>query len=936
MDQEEHQGQGPDCWNGYLMATYPVPFNFRVKMAPGASPDGEPSLWVWEDFSSYRRQSDPIDLNVGRADESDEAEAADSSLTLDLRDGLLSGRNPNSRLYGKLGQNTPIRYVLPRLTDTFDDRTRVNGWGTSPTGLAWSNTNAIYAVTGGKGTVALTTANTATGTFIVGGDTRHFDLWYSVSISAVTTGGAWATASYARYIDNDNHYRLHAEFQPANKVSVKIVRAQGGVETTLYENVAVDGVTYTAGAKLWVHAQATGPYLRVKVWTGTLANEPQLFQANASDGQVRGGGIGIFNWRTGGVTNAGTLTVSYDDIQLDAIVWEGNVPAFPPEWDKSGEDSYATIAAAGPLRRFNQGDPPVVSALTGQLSDPILGGTGHWPFEDAAGSTSAANKINGGSPAIVTGDVTFAADSDSVPGTTTMAQLGQTTGMRVTGKGKGSTGVGFAGLGFFKVPAIPPVNNTLIEWRCAGTVPIWRVTFNSTGMLMRAFKQNDDGTLNEVVTGITTTYPEGIPLVPFSVQLELTQSGSNIAYTLLANAVGSENFWVMNSGTVAGTVGSGQAFTLLGSTGTYGMSFGQFWLGPSTLPYVDADFLAVANGFAGELSTDRQARLFAQRGVSLVLPLDLGPGAGERLGAQKPGTFLVTVKDAARADQGPLIESGPTLGFLPRNGRYNPRAILTVDWAAGGFAEAPRPVDDDQRLHNQWTISRTGGSSASAQDDVSITRRGAVPSSDEVNIESDGRLQAFADWYTAVGSIDELRWPSLKLNLVKHPEYIPAVLSMEVGSLVKVINPKSQVAGATIEVIVEGINQSMGRYQWDVDLACSPATPWNSIGVYDDTASRRDAGSTTLNADRSSTDTSWVFKTANAAETWSTSAGDYPVDVVYEGEVVTVTAMGAVSGSAPSLLQTATVTRSVNGIVKAQTAGATKLITLAKPVHYGL
>jgi len=916
------------------MAQYPVPFDIRVKMAPGASPDGEPLLWTWEDFSSYRRQSDAIELNVGRADESDEVEAADSSLTLDLRDGLLSGRNPNSRLYGKLGTNTPIRYVLPRMTDTFDNRTGTNGWGTSTSGMPWSNTAGFYAVSGGKGTVTLTGANTATSNFAVGGDTRHFDFWYSVSISAVTTGAAWATAMYARYIDNNNNYRLHAEFQPANKVSVKIVRVVDGAETTLFENVAVDGVTYTAGAKLWVHAQGTGPYLRVKVWTGTLADEPLLFQGNASDGQIRGGGVGILNWRTGGVTNAGGLTVSYDDIQLDAIVWEGNVPAFPPEWDKSGEDSYATIAAAGPLRRFNQGDPPVVSALTGQLSDVALGGTGFWPFEDAAGSKSAANKINGGAPAIVTGAVSFAADSDSVPGTTTMAQLGQTTGMRVTGTGKGSTGTGFAGLGFFKVPAIPPVNNTLIEWRCAGTVPIWRVTFNSTGMFMRAFKPNDDGTLNEVVTGTTAVYPDGIPLVPFSVQLELAQSGSNIAYTLLANAVGSENFWVMGSGTVAGTVGSGQAFTLLGSTGTYGMSFGQIWLGPNTLPYVDPGFLAVANGFAGEPSTDRMTRLFGQRGISLLLPLDLGPGVGERLGAQKPGTFLATVKDTAQADRGPLIESGSTLGFLPRDGRYNPRTVLTIDWTAGGFAEAPKPADDDQRLHNMWTISRSGGSSATAQNDASIAKRGAVPSSDEVNIEADGRLQAYADWYTALGSIDELRWPSLQLDLVKHPEYIPAVLSMEIGSLVKVVDPKSQVAGAVIEVIVEGIKQSIGRYQWDVELTCSPATPFNAIAVYDDAASRRDTTSTTLNANRSTTDTSWVFKTANAVEVWSTDAGDYPLDVNCGGEKITVTAMGAVSGTVPNLLQTATVTRSVNGIVKAQTSGSP--ISLWRPVYYGL
>jgi hypothetical protein len=64
--------------------------------------------------------------------------------------------------------------------------------------------------------------------------------------------------------------------------------------------------------------------------------------------------------------------------------------------------------------------------------------------------------------------------------------------------------------------------------------------------------------------------------------------------------------------------------------------------------------------------------------------------------------------------------------------------------------------------------------------------------------------------------------------------------------------------------------------------------------------------------------TSMQVDTTNAASPlWTTSAGDFPFDVVVSGERMTVT--NITGASSP---QTFTITRSVNGVVKAQSAGA--------------
>lgn len=908
------------------MSKYPLPFDHRVEIAPGVQPDGDPSQWEgkWLDVTAYRRQNANVTLNTGRADESQDVEAADSDLTINLRDGALAPRNPSSALYGKIGANTPIRYRYNKVVvDTFT-RTVSNGWGTADSGQTWTG-NTTMSVSSGTAKCALTGTNVATETFL-GAVARpvasDIDVVYSISISAVTVGGTWISAVYLRYVDSNNFNRMHMEFRPDSTVSVKINRHAAGESVDLGETLST-GVTYSAGTKIWVRVQNVGPYQRVKVWNGAKSDEPALFQINAWDGGARGGGIGFLQWRSG-VTNAGALTVTIDDLQADAFIWAGNVPEFPPRWDKSGNDATAPLAAAGPLRRLNQGNAAVKSALATQL--PQYGPTGYWPFEDDSGSTSAASALANGNPAIVTGDITFAGDSDSLPGAATMTKMGAAAGMRITGRGRGSTGVGFAGLAFFKLDALPAGDNTLIEWHETGTVKKWQVIANGTGMWVKGF--GADG--STLVSTVTAIYPSGLPTNVFSAQLETAQSGGNVAYQLLVNWVGNTDFFIMASGTVAGTAGSATDWVFLGGAGTYNMSFGHIWMGPNTLPYVDASFLAVSSGFIGETDTARLKRLFTQQGLAVSI---VG-GAGEPMGAQRPGKFLDLVNECATAGRGILYEEATTLGYLPRSARYNRTTLLTLDWAAGGLDEAPEPVDDDQRLRNVWTVSRTGGSSAVAQDSASIAKHGAIPDQLEVNVAADERLPAIAQWQTAVGSVDALRWPSVKINLIAHPEYIPAMLTMRIGDHIKIVNPKDkQVGNPDIDLVVEGINHTFGRYAWDVELTCSPGVPWFNIGVYDDAGTRRDSGSTTLGVARDTTQTSWTFSTTNAAELWTTASGDLPISLDAGGEKVTATAIGAASGTGP-YTQAVTVTRSVNGIVKAQTVGTP--IKLWRPIYRGL
>ena len=91
----------------------------------------------------------------------------------------------------------------------------------------------------------------------------------------------------------------------------------------------------------------------------------------------------------------------------------GEVSAWPPKWDPTGEDVTCDIQAAGVLRRFVQGSP-IGSALK-RYYKSIVGTTfdpsAVWPCEDASAATLIASLLSGGNAMTFTGSPSFGSDS---------------------------------------------------------------------------------------------------------------------------------------------------------------------------------------------------------------------------------------------------------------------------------------------------------------------------------------------------------------------------------------------------------------------------------------------------------------------------------------------------------------------------------------------
>ena len=884
-------------------------------LALGADPV-DPTTWAFTEVSNDIRSDGGIEITVGRQDETSDVGATGVTAKLDNRAGDYCRVNPLGAHYGLLTRGTPLETRATRINDTF---TRSGALGTdADSGLAWTVLGATWATTGTAATSALTSANTFNQATVAAGG-HDVDVTHVSSISAVTTGAAWVDATIVRRVDDSNYYRLHTEFTTSGVIFCKIARVVNGSVVDLTANTTT-GVSYSAGTVIKTHVRAVGSRLQIRAWLNS-GTEPTTWTVEVDDTTLEGGtSVGLYEWRVVGNTNAGTLTCTIDDFRSDVIRATVPVPEWPVRWDQSGNDATTPIVGAGILRRLSQGQPALRSPIYRQLSGLGTFTQGYWPLEDGADATHATNAVAGG-PAAVIVDGTFGATTGP-PGAASALTLNTAEVSRVKGVTSSWTTDedGYAVMFYATMPNAVSggIGKRLMEVTALGTIRRWTVDINDLSLTVTAYLADETVSF----TAGPTLYSMSVTQ-PFAIQLETIQDGGNVDWSLLTHQVGSTTFYTMN-GTYAGTVDratSGTAWAPVDGT-----VISHLWIGDDQLPFVDATFQLVSSGYAGETAGDRLERLATESGVPLAVIGDTADTTP--MGAQTPATLLDAMRQCEAADHGVLYERGAGMGYLTRVARYNGDPVMELDFASGHIAAPPEPTDDDQRLLNLIRLRRTGGGEVTAEDADSIAVNGAYVDEPEVNLETDSQLPSHAYWRLHLGTLDGLRWPSIQLNLARNPSLIDDWCKVRIGSRITIANPPSQVGTDDLDLIVEGWTERLTDYGWDVTITCSPANAWK-VGVYD--TARRDSSSTTMASDAAAGVTSLSLTTAVLADVWSTTAEPY--DLVISGEVVTVTSMGAASGTGP-YTQTATVTRAVNGIAKLLPADAP--VHLAQPARYAL
>jgi hypothetical protein len=901
------------------VVSFPLPVSMHI--APGANP-ADASTLQYTEITGDVRYADTIAIRAGSQDEMSRVDTTGHQATLDARSGNYSPRNPLGTWYGTLRKGTPIQTRVMLIDDLFA-RTVASGLGTEPaSGQAWT-LSTPFSVNGSNGLAALASANTTAVTSLPGVASDEVDVLKCTSLGAVTTGAAWVDATLLRYADLSNYIRVHTEYQPGGLIFVKITQVDAGSSIDILP-LSATSLSYSAGTKIRTRVQAIGPVIRVKVWLDSGA-EPAAwnYAVSAPNTTTRGNAVGLFVWRVSGNTNAGTLTESIYEFRCDTIRATTPVPEWPTRWDQTGKYATSPIVGAGILRRLGQGATALRSPLYRQITS-LTRLIGYWPMEDGADSSVLTNVVTSGKPGAATGMSFGANGPDGSASAISFLNADSTSQVSGTFRPASST-AGWQISWALRLNAVPTGNAAMLTWYTNNGYT-WSINL-AVGFYNIHVVDKDGTVLLDSNVSFTGFDPPN-DWVEF--RLKATVSGGTVSAEFAWFKQGRSSPFG-TTGTFSGTVGALTRWTAIGNTQLQGGSIAHLFgvtTGSDNLQSYEA--MRAFDGYAGETAGARLLRLAGEEGVPLVVMGNTALCAP--MGVQGVSTFLDLARECEDAEQGVIVERGLGLGFLTWDFRSNVPVTMALDFASGHVADPPEPTDDDQRLINVIKLTRKGGGEVIATDNASVALSGAYIDEPTVSLASDLQLIDHAGWRLHIGTVDELRWPQITLDLRRNPGLIPTWCAMRIGSRITIANPPSVVAGGPLDLILEGFTETIGMHTWDVVMACSPAAPWD-VGVYDDAGTRRDSTSTVLGVARDAVQTSWTFSTANTAETWSTNAGDYPLDANCGGERVTVTAMGAISGTGP-YTQTATVTRSVNGIVKAQTVNTP--ITLWRSVVRGL
>ncbi len=136
--------------------------------------------------------------------------------------------------------------------------------------------------------------------------------------------------------------------------------------------------------------------------------------------------------------------------------------------------------------------------------------------------------------------------------------------------------------------------------------------------------------------------------------------------------------------------------------------------------------------------------------------------------------------------------------YRDRSSLYNQTATLALDYAAtDGIHPELDPVDDDQHVRNDRTVTRRGGSSGRAVDETSplsvLPPPDGVGRYDEevtLSLAADAQAEPIAYWRLHLGTWDEPRYPQIRLRLHAAPHLIPDFLRLRIGDRITIASPR--------------------------------------------------------------------------------------------------------------------------------------------------
>lgn len=917
-------------------------------MATTFTPKGELLInGVWTDITPDVLYNEGAGFSIQRGSNgvASVPDPTTCSFSLDNTSGKYSPDNPLGAFYGFIGRNTPFRMSVPQSSTYLDLTGGAGGFASTPHAAAINITGDI--------------------------DIRwELDADETSSLANRVVAGKWGSTSLQQawriYIDTQNRYTFEWRDSAGNdgtfvaaqssfpgraiRITLDVDNGSGGTTITFYYSDSITGTwnlghqEIASGGTTSIQSTSTSVLtaggdaadlagtslvshyrkfeLRSSIGGTVVANPNFTAQTAGASSFADGSG------RTWTINSPAVL--SNKDIRMT-----GEISEWPSQW--VADWVWVDITAAGLQRRLNQGSRPIQSAL--RRSIPTDAPLAYWPLEEGAGATSGASGLTGTQtwPMTLTG-VTFAGmDGPHGSGPLPVVAVGATgVPFYMNGYSPPPPGSPTAYSVYFAVyiPAAPAAYTTYMQARATGSAAVFEVQVGPTDS--RILVTASDGTSLGSTTVATGTGRIGKWQL---VHLLTYQSGTSVFYNASWTDENNSSVQIPSDVQIVTQTLGRVAYAGVDSfsaTTLDGFSLGHVSIRATTtapaLNYRGQSGLPSAfNGYFSEFPSERIERIAHE---NLTPSRSLGVFSSQQpLGYQGVGPSFGEIQSAALSDDGLLIDDRSILAMTYTDKTYRYTQPVT-SIAYGNLLLGLAPITDDTYTVNSFTATRDGGSDGVFEKTTGVLNSANPPagvglyaSSGTYSLYQDSQALQRAGWEVAKGTINAPRYTNVSVELAKDSNagVRAAVAALDVGGYLRITGcPTGRTPPGDQNLLIRGYSEVITAFTRTITFNCVQYAPWlpasalGSLGI-----STVDTSGSQLNAGVTSTATSLSVATTSGPK-WTVAAGDFPFNILVSGELMTVT---NITGAASP--QTFTVTRSVNGIVKAQVSGA--LVDLYQP-----
>lgn len=593
---------------------------------------------------------------------------------------------------------------------------------------------------------------------------------------------------------------------------------------------------------------------------------------------------------------------------------------------------WIDLEAQGLLRRIGQWTDPLRSAMFRQVSQ-FSTLTGMWPLEDARDAAQLANVTTG--PDGSFSGITLGEDEAPGGGSTTakMSASGLMQGAFLPA----SNTAGWQMCWQVKLPIIPVsgIGQPVMQWFMANGNR-WTISCNNAAYTVDVITQDGVSLLNSPVLFGTGAEPNQW----ITMRIKASQSGGNVAYDWTWYAEGAAFLYGV-SGTYAGSVSAKRSWRVYGTTANTDAHYA-FVYGTTTTAQdlLSGNVLAASNGYPGERAGTRFLRLMGEANLSGRI---IGSATTTQpMGPQKPDTLMKLITECAHTEDALLFDRRDAIGvdFRTRNSRYAAAPSLALTFGTNVMAPLLENLDDLGITNNITLTNRGGGTAVAVRTTGPVSNQpppngvGEYKGGTEllINVASEAaQLQNLTNWYLSRGTVEGSRYLTVVVDLLAFPGLRAAACAVDIGDLITIAGRDPEL----IRLQVIGISEDIGTHKQALTFTCIPGAIFMA-GLYDNTDRRYDSRATTLNAGVTAVATGLVLTFPTPSDAWSTRAASQPYDLLVAGERIRVPigGMGAVTGAGPYTQTVTGAVRSINGVVKAQLAGAS--VRVADVARYAL